>query len=319
MTVNNFIRYWNQNRKKIIIIIAIIALLIILLRVVNNYLKNAPKPEVNNPLSNQTIDKTIPMQSTITGTSVSEEVTKQNIDYIKEFIEYCNQKEYQKAYNLLSEDCKKEYNDNINNFVNQYCNNIFTTSKTYNLELWIANEGKYTYKIKYINDNLLATGGANLNKNIEDYITIVKQADETKLNVNGFICKKELNKTQKYKDVEIVISSKTSYKNYETYEITIKNYTDKTILVSDGKSSKNICLVDQNEVEYAAFLDEVPLENLEIPSKYGRRMTIKFNKIYDIYRIIEKMRFKTIILDKEIYEKNSEDSNLEKMQMEIEI
>lgn len=316
--MNNFIRYWNQNRRKVIIIFAIIALLIILLRVVNNYLKNAPKPEVNNPTSNQTIDKTMPMQSTITGTSVSEEITKHNTDYIKEFIEYCNKKEYKKAYNLLSEDCKKEYNENINNFMNQYCDRIFATSKTYNLELWIANEGKYTYKIKYIDDNLLATGGANLNKNIEDYITIVKQAGETKLNINGFISKKELNKTQKYKDVEIVISSKTSYKNYETYEITIKNYTDKAILVSDGKSSKNICLVDQNKVEYAAFLDEVPVERLEIPSKYGRRMTIKFNKIYDIYRMIEKMRFKTIILDKEIYEENPEDTNVEKIQMEIE-
>ncbi len=319
MTVNNFIRYWNQNRKKIIIIIAAIALLIILLKVVNNYLKNAPKPEVNEIGTKQNIDKTMPIQSTLTGTSVSEEITKQNTDYIKEFIEYCNRKEYQKAYNLLSEDCKKEYNGNINNFVNQYCSKIFQESKTYNLELWIANAGNYTYKIKYIDDNLLATGGANLNKNIEDYITIVKQENEIKLNINGFIGKRELNKTQKYKDVEIVISSKKIYKNYETYEITIKNYTDKTILVSDGKSSKNICLVDQNKVEYAAFLDEIPLENLEIPSKYGRKMTIKFNKIYDIYRVIEKMRFKTIIQDKENYEKNPEDTNVEKIQMEIEM
>jgi len=90
---------------------------------------------------------------------------------------------------------------------------------------------------------IIAVVGIILYKNLTNKAEVKEVKIVNEIKKYGYKLKDT--KTQKYKDVEIVISSKKIYKNYETYEITIKNYTDKTILVSDGKSSKNICLVDQ--------------------------------------------------------------------------
>lgn len=314
--MNKWIRYWNQNRKKVIITIAVIAFIIIIIQIINNFMGNMQKRE-NKEKNNTVVDKTNPIQSTLTGEKVSENITKQNTDVIKEFVDYCNKKDYQKAYDILTDECKNEFGNSIDNFIKQYCNNIFTSDKTYNLELWIALEGNYTYKIKYFENNLLATGGTSLAQNIEDYITITTRNKENKLNINGFIGKQELNKTQVSQNVEIVVNSRNIYKNYESYNITIKNYTDKTILISSGENSKDICLVDTNKVEYPSFMEEIPSENLLIPAKYARNITIRFNKIYDMYRSIECIRYKNIIVDQEKYNQNPNDPNLEKIQMEI--
>ena len=45
--MNKIIRYWNQNRKQIIIVIAIIAFIIIMLRVINNLAKQINKSKYN--------------------------------------------------------------------------------------------------------------------------------------------------------------------------------------------------------------------------------------------------------------------------------
>lgn len=293
--MNKFIRYWNQNRKKIIIIIAVIAFIIILIQIINSILANGAKTEINSERK----DKTKPSQSVITGGEVPERITDNNTETIKQFVNYCNNKEYEKAYNLLSDDCKAEYNNNINLFINSYYKTVFTNQKTYNLELWLNENNTYTYKITYVENNLLATGGTNINNNIEDYITIIKQNNENKININGFIKKVDINRTQTANNIEIIINSKKVYKSYETYNITIKNSTSKNILVSERKDNSDICLVDKNDVEYQSFLDEITTENLSVKPGQEKNITIRFNKLYDLYRTIEKMQFKNIITDTE--------------------
>ena len=90
--MRKIIRYWNQNRKQIIIVIAIIAFIIIMLQVVNELLK--PTKESNQNNNNSTIsDLQKPTQSAITGQNVTEETSKENTDIIKSFIDYCNSSE----------------------------------------------------------------------------------------------------------------------------------------------------------------------------------------------------------------------------------
>ena len=65
IVMRKIIRYWNQNRKQIIIVIAIIAFIIIMLQVVNELLK--PTKESNQNNNNSTIsDLQKPTQSAIT-------------------------------------------------------------------------------------------------------------------------------------------------------------------------------------------------------------------------------------------------------------
>lgn len=313
--MKNFIRYWNQNRKKIIIIISIIAFIIILIQTINYLFKTMTKEHSTTTNG----DKTKPIQSVITGKEVSESKTDENVKTINDFVIYCNNKEYENAYNLLTDDCKEEFNNNINVFIQTYVAKIFTNSKTYELDLWLTEENIYTYQINLYEDNLLATGGSSINSNIQDYITVVNQNNENKININGFIQKKSINKSKDVNGINIAINSKKVYKNYETYNITVKNQTDKTILLSRKQNSKDICLIDNNNVEYNSFLNEISNENLILNAKYEKSVNIRFNKIYDLYRKIEKVKFNNIILDYEKYLKDSNENNIEKVEIEISI
>ena len=90
--------------------------------------------------------------------------------------------------------------------------------------------GSYTYKITYYEDNLLATGGTGANNNFEDYITIINQDGERKLNINNFIKNQEINKTQVTNNIEITIKSKKVYRSYEQYKIAIKKDAQRHLL-----------------------------------------------------------------------------------------
>lgn len=314
--MKNFIRYWNQNKRKIIIIIAIIVFIFIIIKTLDNMF-------LNNSNKNKTTDKAQkyePTQSVITGENVTTEKTKENTDVIGKFITYCNNAEYENAYDLLTDDCKEEFNNDINTFIQNYVSKIFTNSKTYDLDLWLTEGNIYTYQIKLYEDNLLATGGSSINSNnIQDYITVVNQNNENKININGFIQKKNINKSQEVNGISIDINSKKVYKSYEAYNITVKNQTDKTILLSTRQNSQDICLVDNNNVKYTSFLNEIPENSLTLKSGYEKSVNIRFNKIYDLYRIIEKVKFSNIILDYEKYLQNSNDDNMEKAEIEISI
>lgn len=303
--MNKIIRYWNQNRKQIIIVIAIIAFIIIMLRVINNLAKQTNKSNNNTNSTSKVTDLQKPTKSTITGQNVPETVTKENTDIIKTFVDYCNNNQEQKSYELLSNDCKEEFNNNINVFINDYYNRIFKTKKTYNLELLYTEAGSYTYKITYYEDNLLATGGTGANNNFEDYITIINQDGERKLNINNFIKNQEINKTQVTNNIEITIKSKKVYRSYEQYKITIKNNNSTTILLSDGKNSEDICLLDKNDTKYVAFLHEIPEYNLLLRVGRTTELNISFNKIYAPTRVIEKVQFSNITLNQETNTKTS--------------
>ncbi len=295
--MNKIIRYWNRNRKQIIIIIAIIAFIIILLKVVDNILRQTTTTEETN-ISN-VVDLQKPTESVITGQNVSESVTEENVGAIKKFIDYCNNSETTKAYELLSNDCKEEFNNDINIFIKNYYARNFQTKKTYNLELMFSEVGSYTYKTTYYNDDLLATGGKSTNDNFEDYITIINQDGERKLNINGFIKKQEINKEQTINEIQIIIKNKKVYRSYEQYRISIKNNTENTISISDGQNSEDIFLLDKNDTKYVSFLHEIPIYDLSIDSRRTKELNITFNKMYDTYRTIKKMQFNNICLNQE--------------------
>lgn len=297
--MNRLLRYWNQNKKKVLITIGIIVFIFIILQVLNAIAKQS-NTKISNNTGINVKDNDKPTQSVITGEKLPEKVTEANIDIIKQFVAYCNNKEIEQAYSLLSDDCKQEFNNSIDTFKSRYYNNVFKTNKTYNLELWINNSNVYTYKILYYEDNLLATGGAGINNNIEDYITIIKQNGENKININGFIKKEIINKSKSINDVEILINSKNVYRDYETYNITITNYTANTITISDGETAEDICLLDKNNVEYVSFIEELPEYDLSLKARRKTNLNINFNKMYDIYRVIKKIKFSNINLGNDL-------------------
>lgn len=289
---NRIIRYFNQNRIKVIITIFVIVFIIILIYTVNSILANR-EPE-NTQRNDTIIDSSVPSESVITGETVDTDKTEANTNLIEEFVNYCNNGDYENAYNLLSQDCKDEVFSDIDNFINNYITPIFNTRKIYSLELWYNTSSEYTYRTIYQEDNILSTGVVNSGNNIEDYITVIEDGDNYKLNINGFINKETINKTQDTEGIQITINNRKRYRSYERYSITVTNNTENTIRINDGQNGNDICLVDRNEVEYNSMINEVPISSLELEPGGIRSFDIRFYKIYNLYRTIEGIRFKNI-------------------------
>ena len=313
--MNRIIRFFNQNRIRIIITILIIVFILSIIYAVNKILEQT-RTDISQ-VSNHIEDSSVPIESVITGEEIDEEVTLENTNTIREFVDYCNSGNYQNAYNLLSEDCRNEVFSTLEQFISNYVNKIFMTSKTYRLELWYNTNNVYTYRIVYQENNLLETGNINSENTIEDYITIINENNEQRLNINGFIQKEAINVTNNTNNISITINNKSMYRSFEKYNITIVNNTDKTISLSDGTNGNEICLIDSNEEEYDSIISEVPVLFLEIDAGATRTLDIRFYKMYNPYRTINYIQFKNIITDLEDYELSENDEL--KLNMNIEI
>ena len=157
---------------------------------------------------------------------------------IEEFIDFCNRKEIQKAYDLLTEACKEEkFKSNIQLFKSNYVDKIFVGKKTYTIQNWI-NTYQNTYKIKII-DDMLSSGKISSSENtIEDYYTIETIGNETKLNIDAYIGRKESNQEVNSNGIKVKILKRNIYKEYESYDITIENQTANTILLNSRTKSR---------------------------------------------------------------------------------
>ena len=313
--MNKLIRYWNQNRLMIVIMVIIIVLIIVVIRVVNGIMSNMQESVIQAEEKIPDLEK--PTESVLGGGEMTEEVSTENTEIIKQFVEYCNKKSYQDAYDLLSQDCKNELFPSLDIFINDYVDEIFDTNKSFTLEMWYGTSQEFTYRILYINDNILSSGTINRDDNKEDYITIVKETGENKLNISNFIYKEEINKANSNNNIEVMVNNAKKYRSYEVYSITVTNNSDKTILLSNGENGEDICLVDNNNVEYSSMLNEIPLINLEILPNSKKTISIRFYKIYNVYRNIENITFKNIILDKDDYSSNKDNGQTLKLTVEL--
>ena len=185
--MRKLIRYFNQNRTKILLIVSIIVFLIIFVRVLNYIIKTNIQEErnnVSNSYSEGYRDTTLPEETIISGDEISKEDAEEDRNIIESFVKACNSKDYATAYNMLTDDCKNiVFSGTMDSFVKNYCDLIFQTSKTYQLEGWISKAEGQTYKVTYLEDNILATGGISEGLNYTDYITITRENGEDKLSI----------------------------------------------------------------------------------------------------------------------------------------
>lgn len=321
--MRKLIRYFNQNRTKILLIVSIIVFLIIFVRVLNYIVKNNIQEESNNVYNSYSEgyrDTTLPEETIISGDEISKEDAEEDRNIIESFVKACNSKDYATAYNMLTNDCKNiVFSGTMDSFVKNYCDLIFQTSKTYQLEGWISKAEGQTYKVTYLEDNILATGGISEGLNYTDYITITRENGEDKLSIYNFINSYDTEKTENENNVEIKVTRQDIYMDYVVYSFTITNNSENTILLSDNSDNKQICLVDEHDSEYISYLNEIPQFNLIINRGEQKKFTIRFAKGYNSSTSARYIRFKNIYLDYNAYINNPNDENLQKIQMDIKI
>lgn len=296
----NIIRYYNQNRIFVWTVVIAIIFIIIAIQVLNGIVENKNN---NTPVTNTIREEEYKNNLSIDVLLSDDDVKEEKELVVDQFIRYCNAGEIDKAYNLLTDDCKKELFPTIEQFKQNYYNKIFLETKLYSKEKFY---GK-TYKIKYY-DDILSTGIVNTT-NIEDYYTIEYKKNIAQLNISNYIGKKELNKTYENGNLKVEIISKQIYKEYEEYEIIVTNLSDKVILLDSKEKTNSIYLLGKNDVKYYVLSHEILSDNLIINAKQSKRLSVKFAKEYNSNNTINGLVFSDIVTDYELYQKEIQKNN----------
>lgn len=304
----NLIRFFNQNRRKIIIIILFIVFLLVIIQLLNYFAKkeNNTNNTKNESISENLIIKNevVSQKSAISGTNISTKSLKKETDIIGEFIEYCNSKNIEGAYSLLTDECKEVMFPSIEDFNRVYYAHIFNNqTRSYTVENWISS----TYKIEYSND-ILSTGKIDNDIGLLDYMTVVKSDETYKLNINNYIGRSMPNKITEIKDIAVTINSIDSYMDYEIYNLSVENKSDNTILLDTNDSTKSVYLEDTDGVKHYFYNNEVIQNRLKVQSKMKNTIEIKFMNPYTSGRSIKKLVFSKMVLNYDEY-KDIEDKS----------
>ena len=297
--MHKLMRCIRQNRKKIIKVALFVAFLIGLLQLLNSLSgqsnKSSSKGTKNNiyNTSNGTI---ISDKSAVSGGSIATSEIKKVNNEIEEFVKYCNEKNTEEAYNMISKSCKEELYPNIDKFITYYYEPLFKDeTRTYTIENWVND----TYMVRFTGD-LLATGKSANDFTYQDYITIVEENGESKLNINKYIGREEIKKEYNSNNIRVVVLYREKYMDYEVYEIKVTNNTGDTILLDQLAETDNIYLKDNNETRHIAYSNEIIKDDLQIYNGHTSNIKIKFKNPYISKRKIKTLCFSKVILNYDV-------------------
>lgn len=310
---NSIIRYFNQNRKRIIFAVIIIIAIILLIQVLNYFSARALEEEGNSILSNVTSQESskspnvIHTESILSDREISEENAQENQNLINNFIQACNNGNIEQAYNYLSTSCKQELFPSINEFKSKYYDKIFTSAKEYSIENWITSDSVYTYRITYVN-NILASG--TLSDNIEDYISVVIENGNKKLNIFRYIMNQAINRSAENDIVKIEVLDKDVYDDYEVYNIKATNKSQNTIMLNRSEDNDGIYVqYNGRDDKYTAFITEIYEQNLVLQRNQEKYLSIKINKVYNGATQLKNMVFSDIINNKDTFDQTTNKNN----------
>ena len=232
-------------------------------------------------------------ESVVTGEEItSSQVTM--LEYINQFVDLCNTQQVEEAYNLLSDECKEEVYPSLDSFKRNYYNTVFNGQKrNISVESWANN----IYKVKYEVD-ALSTGVYTEENTLQDYISVIKDDNgEGKLNVNGYIGRKEINKVKNNSNINITVLRSDSHMDYETYTYSMTNNTSNTILLDDKEDTNNMYIEDENGNQYTAYINELSDAELMLTPGETKQITIKYYNKYGLTKNIKNIVFNKIILN----------------------
>jgi hypothetical protein len=305
--LNKYVRalYQNINKKIYIISLLFFAVLIIWVIIGKILGINTEKEEESE---NKTSYK--PSETVISGKDITESVYEEDENIVEEFINYCNSGDLEKAYDMLSQDCKDIFYNTQEDFIKNYYNEVFETKREFNLQSWISESNYNTYRVRMI-DDIMATGNYEDSKNYQDYITVVSDGDKKYLNINGFMYKKDINNVKKEVDgIEVSVKSVTTYIDYEAYTFSVKNNTDKTILMDNLENLSDTMYLEltsnKKRTSNAEGLSNIALtvydnSTKEITVKYNKSAGASTDKDYKIHFLNVIKDYQEYINDKDNY------------------
>lgn len=281
----NVIDFFKKHGRKIVIVLVIWVIVLII-----NYFVGKMDEE------NFEIDTNYkPHESVMGNGDVPEKLRDPISELIGKFVENCNNKNYEAAYNLLSKECRNNIYPDIEDF-KLYVNYVFPTNKIYNIQNFSNKDNKYIYTVTIL-DDILATGFNNEDEMeyYEEKYVITDNNGELQLSIREYIGSENL--TYMYEDDYMKIKIESVDKKYDnvTYNFSIANKSDKTIVYSDYTADYEIALDTSKGTKRKVdeVLEPVILEEGETKN-YSAKYTIFFDEdteinglIFDYIRIYE--------------------------------
>lgn len=301
----NIKRIIDKNSKLIWYIVIIIAFGLFAIKSLNSYYEKSEerkKTEIINNKTNETAQNTTKVDKT--NNSVESDSIEKTMS---SFVNYCNNREIENAYKMLTDECKNAMFPSVEDFERVYINNIYNVARTYEIVKWSTDENKTTYLVKLYGD-LLSTGGTNSNYT-EDYYTFVENDNGTyKLNINNYIYGEDKNIEETIQNIAIKIGHVDVYEEYERVKITIVNNTSKIICLTGNKYNKNIHLQNGKDTTYSSLNSKFDNEEVIMTPNSTQTLWVEFNKVYSSTNKAQYLVLSDVILDYEDY-LNSDDKD----------
>ena len=309
--MNKLIRFYNQNRLQFWIIVLMIAGIIILLQVLNGFVKEENKRKASQNAQNSTVAESrtekVKNQKASTpvleGSKLSNEQKNNNINIIESFFNYCKNGEIENAYNLLGTNCKNIYYKTVQEFNENYVQKNIFSNMSYDYELWKSSRFNI-YRIK-IYEDMLSTGKV-VNSFKEDFFTIVSENNQTKLNINSFINRVNVNKKLTIDNVTINVNYLDLYQDSYVYNITVSNKSINNVILDTRKNTKTTYLENSYGIHTEALLYENFEKELTYKPQEEKTLNIKFSLSYREDLNIKALVFSDVVLDSNNIEKTQE-------------
>lgn len=259
--------FFRKHKKKIAIIIIIWAVVI----AINYFLKNQKPAEVT-PIT--TYEPHSPVMDE--GDRVPESYKQPINVLIDSYVNYCNNKEYENAYNLLSNEYKTKFLNNIDDF-KEYVNVKFATKKLYNIQNYSNIDNSYVYRVRFLED-ILASGTTNGYGYYEEKIVVKLEGDTLKLALDGYIREEEVGIQAEDNYLKMKIIKKDVFYDKVRYKIEFTNKTSNYIVFQDGTELSEIQLQLTNEKRDLVTRSD---SNIVILPNQTKEVTLVFEKFIE--------------------------------------
>lgn len=263
------INFFKKNKKRTILVFLILWFIVI---VINYILKNQqvkiPSPATTYKPHVTVLDNTV---------EVPEKYQKPIENLIDTYFNYCNEKKYEDAYNLISSECKEKNYPTLDQFKG-YIDEVFEgKNKIYNIQSYSIIDNKYIYNVRIL-DDILATGTTEGYYYYEEKFVLTEENGNIKLSIAEYVGDEKMNLSVEDDYMIVEILNKSVDYESETYTVKVTNKTDNYIVISDNYQNNEIILNLSSETRQPA---NMAYANFFIKPNSTTTEEIVFNNYYD--------------------------------------
>lgn len=259
-------RFIKKNRKKVIFVVITVAIII----AINYILKNMPEEEIPKTTYE-------PNVAVMDESEVPKKWHSEIENRIKTFVDYCNNKEYENAYDMISDDCKDAIYPVIGDF-KEYVDKRFQVKRIYSIQNFSNISKQYIYDVNFMSD-FMATGSTGTNYGyVQEKFVFTEDDNSLKFAIGGFVRTNILDAFVEDENLKIVTKKKNVYYDHETYTVDITNKTDYPIVLGDGTGEDEIAISVNEQLREETNINAV---NVVLQPNESRTFTFVFEKYCD--------------------------------------